>query len=238
MPKPHDHWKVLPHGPLTQISDNLYTVTGRLRMPLGESTRRMTLVRLRGGRLAIYSAIALDETEMQKVEALGTPTFLIVPSDVHRLDVKGWKQRYPAITVLAPEGAREKVSEIVPVDASQLDLGDPRVQLMTVSGTGDREFAMTVSSESGTTLIVNDLIFNFPEIPGFAGAMLRLLGFGPGAPSMPKLVRMKLIEDTAAVRSQLEDWASRSDLERLLVSHGAPIDNPRETLRKLAGALA
>jgi hypothetical protein len=59
MPKPNDHWKILPHGALTQVTENLYTVTGQLRMPLGETTRRMTVVRLSGGRLAIFSAIAL-----------------------------------------------------------------------------------------------------------------------------------------------------------------------------------
>ena len=49
---------------------------------------------------------------------------------------------------------------------------------------------------------------------------------------------MKLIDDKAAVRSQLEEWAKLADLERVLVSHGAPIENPRATLLKLAGALA
>ena len=237
MPKPNDHWTVLPHGPLTRVADNLYTVTGQLRMPLGETTRRMTVVRLSGGRLAIYSAIALEEGEMAKLEALGKPAYLIVPSAIHRLDVKGFCERYPELVVPAPRGSRGRVGEVVPVDASYGNLEDPRVELVTVAGTDESEFAMIVQTETGKTLVVNDLIFNLPRVPGLAGFGLRLLGFHPGAPSMPKLVMKRLVHDRSAVRAQLEAWASVAGLERMLVSHGAPIDNPRSTLLVLADRL-
>lgn len=238
MTKPHEAWTVLPHGALEPLTEDVYTVTGQLRMPLGETTRRMTVIRLTDRRLVIYSAMALSEQEMQKLEALGQPTFLVVPSDIHRMDIKGWKARYPSLRVIAPSGAREKVSELVPIDSTQADFGDDRVKLFVVPGTREKEFAMTVRSSDGTTLIVNDLIFNLPEIPGIAGFGLRLLGFGPGRPCMPKLVTMKLVDDRTAVREQLDAWAAQPDLSRLVVSHGAPIEQPRETLRRLAGALA
>jgi len=94
MPQPFQAWKVLPHGKLTVIDENLVTVVGNLPMPLGEFPRRMTVARLRDGRLVIYSAIALDEAEMAALERFGVPTFLIVPGDRHRMDAKIWKQRY------------------------------------------------------------------------------------------------------------------------------------------------
>jgi hypothetical protein len=78
-------------------------------MPLMDLPRRMTVVRLIDSRLVVFSAIALDEVEMAALEAFGRPTFLIVPSDKHRLDAKIWKDRYPEIQVVAPEGARTKV---------------------------------------------------------------------------------------------------------------------------------
>jgi len=37
------------------------------------------------------------------------------------------------------------------------------------------------------------------------------------------------------VKTQLRDWAGLDGLERIVVSHGAPIENPRETLLELAG---
>ena len=51
MPKPFKEWTVLPHGKLARLDDNLLSVTGELQMPIGEFPRRMTVVRLRDGRL-------------------------------------------------------------------------------------------------------------------------------------------------------------------------------------------
>jgi REP element-mobilizing transposase RayT len=232
---PHTTWKVLPHGDLEKIADNLYTVVGTLKMPGGETPRRMTIVRLEGNRLAIYSAIALDEQRMRQLEALGDPCFLIVPSGIHRLDARPWKARYPDLVVVAPAGALERVSEVVDIDATEAGLGDPRVSLAYIPGTKRRELAMTVQTDTGRTLVVNDLIFNLPKMHGLAGLALRLLGFGPGHPTMPKLVRRKLVDDDKAVRDQLHEWAN-AGFERILPSHGAAIEHPRQTLLDLAAA--
>src|SRR5678816_655846 len=140
MAKPFSEWTVLPHGKLTRLEDNLLCVTGTLRMPpMGDVERRMTVVRVRDGRLIVYSAIALDETEMAALEAFGTPAWLIVPSDLHRMDIKPWKDRYPDMLVVAPAGARTQVEKIVPVDATSVDFGDPSVRFVAVLGTGERE---------------------------------------------------------------------------------------------------
>ena len=56
MAKTLQEWTVLPHSPLTQIGSNVLTVTGDIRMPIGAFPRRMTVVRLAGGRSAIWSA--------------------------------------------------------------------------------------------------------------------------------------------------------------------------------------
>jgi hypothetical protein len=94
MSQPLSEWKVLPHGKLTTIEDNILTVVGKISMPLAELPRRMTVVRLRDGRLVIFNAIALDEEEMRALEQFGEPAFLIVPNDHHRLDANIWKKRY------------------------------------------------------------------------------------------------------------------------------------------------
>ena len=228
--KPNESWKVRPHGRLTQLADNVYTVTGQLKMPLGETTRRMTIAKLADGRLAIYSAISLDEDEMRRIEMLGRPAFLIVPSGIHRMDAKPWKDRYPDLTVVAPAGARDKIGEVVAVDCTQVHLGDPKVKLFAVPGTKDRELAMTV----GKTLVINDLIFNLPRLKSRVAQWLyRLFGFGPGHPTIPKLVAKKLVDDETVVKAQLTSWAN-AGFDRILVAHGEPIENPRETLLALA----
>lgn len=231
-------WTVLPHGKLTQVGSNLLTVVGELPMPAGDFPRRMTVVRLADSRLVVFSAIALDEPEMQALEAWGQPSFLIVPNERHRKDAKIWKDRYPAIAVIAPSGARDKAAEVVPVDATRPDFKDPGVRFVTVPGTNDEEAALVVSSGNETTLVVNELIWNVADRPGFGGWLFRLAGFTGDEPKIPTLVAVKSIKDKPALREQLEAWARLPDLKQIIVSHGAIITkDPAGVLKELAASL-
>lgn len=232
--KPNETWTVADHGPLEKLAENLYSVTATMPMPLGETVRRMTIAKLADGRLVVFSAISLDETAMAKIDALGRVAFIVVPSGIHRMDITGWTHRYPQARVIAPSGVREKVEELVKVDACAIELSDRRVKISAVPGTGEQELAMLVTTDRKKTLVVADLIFNLPRLHGFAQFAYRLLGFGPGHPTQPPLVRMSLVKDKEAMREQLRAWANDSGLERILVAHGAPIENPRETLLELA----
>ena len=238
MPKPFTEWKVLPHGKLMAIDNDILTVVGDISMPVGDLERRMTVVRLRDRRLVIFSAIALADEEMRALEEFGEPAFLIVPNDHHRLDAKIWRDRYPAIQVVAPAGARHKVAEAVSVDASDADFGDPNVALVTVPGTKAREAALEISGPNGTTLVLNDIIGNLRGSSGLWGWFLRLMGFAGSAPHIPLPVKAVMVADKAALAGQLRRWAALPALRRVLVSHGVPIeqDAPR-ILRDLAHSL-
>jgi hypothetical protein len=228
---------VLPHGRLTQIDNDILSVVGDLHMPVGDFPRRMTVVRLADRRLVIYSAIALDDAEMQTIESFGDPTFLVVPSALHRMDAKIWKDRYPRLVTIAPPGARAKVEEVVHVDATSGDFGDPNVRFVEVPGTKGHEAALVVQTAGGTNLIVNDLIANIADRRGLGGWILRRVGFTGPRPRIPKIVEKKLIKDKSAVRSQLVEWAALSP-KRIIVSHGTTIEKePALTLRHLADSL-
>ena len=238
MSKPLTRWKVLPHGKLTPIDDNILTVVGEIHMPLTDLPRRMTVVRLRDGHLVVFSAIALDESEMSALEAFGRPAFLVVPSDRHRLDAKIWKDRYPQMKVVAPDGARAKVDETVHVDSAAPEFGDPDVKFTTVAGTRGREAALRVHGPNGTTLVLNDVVGNIRHASGFGGWLLRVMGFAGDEAQVPKVVKLAIIADKNALRAQLLQWAAIASLRRILVSHGSAIDDdPPQTLRELAAAL-
>ncbi len=239
MTQPYQHWKVLPHGKLSEIDDGILTVVGEIRMPLGTFPRRMTVVRLSDSRLVVWSAIALDANEMERLEAFGRPAFLIVPNDHHRLDAKAWKDRYPQLQVVAPQGSRAKVEEVVPVDTTAPDFSDPDVRFATVAGTREREAALVVRTSNGTTLVLNDLVGNIRNASGFGGWLLRLAGFAGESARIPRVVKLNLVKDANRLRAQLLRWAEMESLKRILVSHGEPVvANPRQTLRNLAGSLA
>ncbi|HYP77834.1 MAG TPA: hypothetical protein VER12_17810 [Polyangiaceae bacterium] len=239
MPKPFTQWTVLPHGKLTRLDDNLLSVTGELHMPVGDFPRRMTVVRLHDGRLVVFSAIALDEAEMQALEAFGAPSYLVVPNDLHRMDAKIWKDRYPEMRVVAPAGVRKQVDEIVPVEDSEPHFGDPQVQFVTVPGTREREAALVVRTWSGTTLIVNDLIWNMNDRPGFGGWLFHVMGFTGKEPRIPGIVELREIKDKLALRAQLERWARIPNLNRIIVSHGEIVSrDAKSVLDRLAASLA
>jgi hypothetical protein len=239
MTKPFQQWTVLPHGKLVQIDENILTVVGEIHMPLIDLPRRMTVVRLVDSGLVVFSAIALDEDEMSALEAYGRPAFLVVPSDKHRLDAKTWKVRYPEIQVVAPEGARAKVEEAVPVDTATPRFDDPNVQFVTVPGTRGREAALVVRTPKGTTLVLNDVVGNIRGAAGFGGWLLHLAGFAGKEAQIPAVVKMAVVDDTKALRTQLLQWAQIDALVRILVSHGSPIEeNPYQVLRDLAESLA
>lgn len=237
MTRPFQQWEVLPHGKLAEIDPGILTVTGEIHVPMNLS-RRMTVVRLSDSRLAIFSAIALDENEMASLEAYGRPAFLIVPSDKHRLDAKIWKDRYPSIQVVAPDGARARVEKVVPVDTTAPAFDDANVQFVTVRGTHGREAALVVRTPNGTTLVLNDVVGNIRDETGFGGWVLRMAGFAGNEAQIPRVVKMAVIDDTLSFRAQLLQWAEIESLKRILVSHGSPIEqDPREALRKLARSL-
>src|SRR5687767_677661 len=126
------------------------TVVGQIPMPLGSFPRRMTVVGLSGNRTALFSPVPLVEQEMERIERLGEPCFLVVPGGFHRLDARPYKARYPRARVVAPAGARALVSEAVRVDLTSDRFDDRDVELQVVAGTGNRELAMVVRRPGGS----------------------------------------------------------------------------------------
>jgi hypothetical protein len=240
MAKPFAEWTVLPHGKLTKLDDNLLTVVGLLRMPpMGDVQRRMTVVRLNDGNSVVYSAICLTEPEMAALESFGPPAYLIVPNDIHRMDVKVWKERYPKLRVIAPAGARAKVEEILPVDATFVDFGDPNLSYITVPGTGEREAALLVQGRDGSTLVLNDVIFNLANRPGLSGWLFKTIGMTGDEPHIPPVVKMRQVKDEAELRAQLERWSRLPQLKRVIISHGDMItEDPAQVLERIAKQLA
>lgn len=222
---PPKQWKALPEGKLVEVEADLLSAA--------VGPRRMTLVRLRDGRLVAFGAVALAKGETHRVEDYGRPAFLIVPGAAHRRDAVAWKRRYPAMQVVAPAGARAKVERAVRVDTVAPAFGDAEVDFAVVPGTREREAALVVRRPSGTTLLLDGVVAN----AGFGLRLLRLAGLA-GGPRIPRAAKLRLIDDEEALRAALLDWAELPSLARVLVSRGAPIDeHPAQALRELARSL-
>jgi len=222
MPKPFEKWTVLPHQPIAKLEPNLWLVQGKL----DNIRRAMVVVRLGDGRLVIWNGIALDEPEMKELEAWGTPTFLVVPNGLHRMDARIYKERYPGLTVIAPPGARKKIEQVVAVDRTDGNLGDPSVTLSFPACTAERDTTMQVTHPGGgVTLVLNDLVMNMRHGKGFAGFMFKLMGFTADTPNVPLPTRMLLIKDKPGLKTLLQQLAATPSLKRVIVSHGDVLDS-------------
>ncbi|MEP6483877.1 MAG: hypothetical protein ABJB01_05460 [Rudaea sp.] len=231
-----EQWQVQEHGAIDTVSEGLLTVEGTISMPLGKFPRRMTVASLSGGGTAIFSAIALAEPAMQQIEALGAPTYLVVPNAHHRMDAKIWRNRYPTMKVIAPSGARESVGEVVAVDDTELV--DRKVSILPVAGTAGSELAMIVSRGDETTLVLADIIAHVAHPEGLgAKVMAMLMGFGVNHPQIPSVVKHRLIKDKAELAGQFRQWAALPGLKRIIPGHGDIISQPKHVLETLADAL-
>jgi hypothetical protein len=229
MPRVNTAWKVLDHGPLEAVTENLWRVTGAVP---GMSLRRtMTVVRRADGSLLLHSPIALDEARRQELEALGPLRAIVVPSALHRLDAPAYKARYPEIVTFCPRGAREKVAQVVAVDGSYEDYADDgTLRFETLAGVGEQEGAMIVRSADGLTVVLNDVVMNMDKKRDLLGYLFTtLMGSAPG-PRVSRLSRAFLVKDQPALRQHLERLASLPDLQRLIVAHEKLTSGPEAAL--------
>lgn len=236
MAKPRP-WTVDPHGPLTQLEPNLWHVTGSL--PNMALERRMTVARDESNGLWIHSAIALDDESMKRLEALGTPKVLIVPSRFHRLDAHAYKQRYPGLRVHCPALSRRQVEEMVSVDADYDGLpADATVKMVTLRGVKSGEGALVVKHGDRTSLVFNDVLFNVPHARGFIGFVLKHITASTGGPKVSRLFRVGAVSDAKALAAHLRELAETPGLTRLVPGHGDLIEqDAANVLRSVAAPL-
>lgn len=235
MAKVHTDWKVLPHGTLERLADNIWWVQGSL--PGMSLKRNMTVVRLADGRLVIHNAIALDDDLMKQVEGWGTPAFMVVPNGAHRLDAPAFKKRYPALRVVAPSGSRAQIEQVIPVDLTyEAFPPDEAVRFETLRGVADSEGVMIARSSDGVTVVLNDAVFNMDRKRDPLGFFFTtVLGSAPG-PRVSRLAKLLFIKDKAALRSDLERLAAIPELQRVIVAHEKVTSGPSaaEVLRQAA----
>jgi hypothetical protein len=128
---------------------------------------------------------------------------------------------------------------VVPVTDTYGDLAaDSAVDLFTLDGTREREGGMIVRGADGTSLVLNDAVFNMPHVAGAIGFMLRRVTGSTGGPRVSRVIRWFVVADRPAFRAHLERLAGLPDLRRIIVSHHLTITtDPAGTLRAVAARL-
>lgn len=125
---------------------------------------------------------------------------------------------------------------MIKVDSTANIFDDPSVRMETVPGVAEKEAALFVRRDGGTTLVVNDILASVRHPHGIgAHIMARVLGFGVSRPSTPRAARWLFVKDGKALGAAFRRWSDEPDLERIIVSHGDVItDKPRKVLDRVA----
>jgi hypothetical protein len=230
-----DEWQshVLPHGAIEELAPNLWHVTGTL--PSATMVpREMILYRLADASLLIHSAIALNETEMAKLESLGRPKILIVPNRIHRLDAGVYKQRYPKLLVVCPAAAKPYVEQVVAVDGiAEEVLKAYGIICHEPAGIRPQELVYELPLPTGKALVFTDILFNlnksyFQQNLPASKFLFQWLGASvigsSGFFGITGLGRQFFMSDRNAYRQWLEALAdSIPELRVISVAHGSPI---------------
>jgi hypothetical protein len=229
-------WNVLPHGPLERLCEDLWRVRGTIRgFSIG---RNMIVARTPEGRLWIHNGVAVSDDVREEIEALGKPTWLVVPSRYHRLDAPAYLARYPGLQVTCPRGARADVEKRVPVDITyeSFPMVD-HIRVEPLDGVAEREGVWRLEREDGFTLVFNDVLFNYPHNWSLTGILLRVLG-SSGNPKVSPTAKRTLVTNKGKLRAHLLRLADTPNLKRLVPGHELLIeDNAAEVLRDVAANL-
>jgi hypothetical protein len=230
--------RIFPHGRPEPLSDGVWWVKGSLAYPLH---RNMIVLRLPTGELLLHSVVALDEAGMKALEALGKPTYAIVPSTAHAMDIGFYKARYPALKVLTPAMYREPIEKKVPLAGTVEDvLPQFGFKLHLVPGSRIPEYIYEWPLRSGgQMLMANDSLgsANSGHTEKLMGRILTRMTGAPGNRlGIARIYRMTMAKDLSALKRFVAGLAEIPDVRLVTVSHGDPVTQDAAAALRTAAA--
>jgi hypothetical protein len=217
-----------PHGPIGFVDDGLFVVE-----------RKMTVFLLASGEVAVHSAIAMDEAGMAALEAIGRPSWILVPNSLHCSDAGWYGDRYPSARILVPAAARVKLFDRVRRIDGSIDDDWPealRGELAVVPLRGTRIGEVAFVHGPSRTLVLTDAVFNYREqdLPWLARTFMRgnraYDRFGPS-----RIFTSFVVEDRDAFRTSMAALLEH-DFDRVIMSHGRVLEaGGKNALREAFG---
>jgi len=186
---------------------------------------RMTIMRLAGGDLVIWSPVELTAQLRGEVEVLGNIRYLVAPNSLHDSFIADWQRAYPVAQVLAAPGLREKRPDL----KFGADLGNApvpgwigEIEIVLVRGNRITAEAVAFHRPSGTA-IFTDLLQQFPAgwFKGWRALVARLDLMVADEPSVPRKFRVAFSDKRAARAALRRILAWRAG--KVLMAHGTPV---------------
>jgi hypothetical protein len=198
----------------------------------------MAVVKLSGGDVWVWSPVALTETLISDVQAVGPVRHIVSPNKIHHLFLKEWSENWPDARLYSPPGLAHRKPDLC-FDAELGDKPDPAwaadIDQVVFHGSLAMEEVAFFHRPSRTAIIC-DLIQRHPEstMLGWKGTFMRLDGLVGEKGSTPREWRATFIRRAAArkARQKVLGW----NAERLLIAHGVCAQsNASEIIRAALG---
>ena len=219
------------------MEDGLWHLDATLELlPIG---RRMVILRMGDGTIAVHGAVACNPEALAAIEALGPVRWIIVPSGHHRMDAPAWKARFPDARVVAMPASRPRVGEVVAVDGDYTALpAGGAVTWQALDGVPAEAVFLHRAPDGAVTAIFNDAFMNLPaSLPGWKGFVVKLMG-STGGPKVTRTAMFFIVKDRAAYAAHLRRLADTPGLARLVPAHGELLTgDPAGALRRAADGL-
>jgi hypothetical protein len=217
---------------MIRLDTDLWWLSYPLKLVGLDLRRNVAVIRLASGRLVVHSSGPFSSQDVDAIDRLGTVGWVVEAMLRHDTFSRQGRRAFPDATFLAPEGFGERVNfSVQPIFPTPLEWTG---QLETLELQGVPSMKETVFFHRGSrTLIVADLVFNFPTREAlWSELMLKAAVGSKHRPGMSRPFK-QAIKDEAAFRNSIEtmmEW----DFDRVIVGHGEPITRDG---RKLVGSM-
>jgi hypothetical protein len=202
------------------------TFPGGVQMPLAA-----TVMRLPGGRVAVYSPGRFDDTQVAAINELGEVAHIIAPSLYHHLYAGKAHERWPKATLHGPPGLAGKRGDLK--IASELGTGpiDDALEVVMIGGAPKINEAVVFHRPTGT-LVVADWLFNVTKPANLRTRFALSITGTHGRTLKQSRIWGWSVKDKAAARASV-DKIFELPIQHISPVHGEPVDIDRDHLKPL-----
>jgi hypothetical protein len=219
-------------GRMNAIAPGLWTLRYPLSILGTGHGRTVTIIRLASGKLILHSMAPFTAADIGAIRSLGEPAWLLESMLLHDTYAAEGRQAFPDLPFLGPPGFAEvvkfPVQALIPAPAEWAD----EIQVIRLAGAPQLEEHLILHRPTGT-LILADLIFNFPaDERGWNRFFHRHIAGFHRYPGMSRIFKW-CIKDRAAFRESLEEVLA-CDFDRIIPGHGELIEHDGKALLQRA----
>ena len=182
---------------------------------------RMTIIRLKNGKLFLHSPTKLSPKLIEKINNLGKVAFIVAPNKLHHLFLASYVEQYPNAIFYAAPGLAKKRKDIKfnenLKDQPNKEWSDELDQMIFNGCAFMKE--VFFFHKSSKTLIVTDFMQSMHVHHNFFERIVGRIGGVYNNPSPPRDLRLMFYLDRKKTRQSIKrvnEW----DFDKIILSHG------------------